>query len=318
MAQHEPGEPGQTGAPLSHNYEYGAILADAQKVTWKVEDIIGGDKRLDFSKPFLPDALAGVNGIRCLNAAEKLKLNQIRGNSYLYLFGFVEEFILPFVLDHARKLVHGDSVELRAFMTFAEEEAKHMHLFKRFTEEFAKGFPVACGAIGPSKDVAQAVLKHSELGVALVVLHLEWLTLRHYTESVRTDEALDPQFCSLLRHHWQEESQHAKLDTLLTHQLAQGCTPEQIDRGVEDFLAIGSLLDGGLTAQAQLDIESLQKATGRTFSEADKKEIFEAQQKSYRHVFLGMGMTHPNFVKTLGEISPKGQARVAEVARMFS
>ena len=30
-------------------YSYRATLAAAQKVNWRIEDIIGGDKRLDFS-----------------------------------------------------------------------------------------------------------------------------------------------------------------------------------------------------------------------------------------------------------------------------
>lgn len=302
----------------SHSYNYGAILADSLKVGWRVEDIIGGDKRLDFSRPFLPDALVGVTAIRCLSAAEKLKLNQIRGNSYLHLFGLVEEFILPFVMDHARQAVHGESLELRAMVTFAEEEAKHMHLFKRFSEEFALGFGTPCQGVGPAREVAAAVLKHSALGVGLVTLHLEWLTLHHYLESVRSDESIDVHFESLLRHHWMEESQHAKLDTLLVEKIASTLTPEQVEAGIDDYLALGKMLDGALTAQAQLDIESLVRAVGRNFTEAERREITDAQQKSYRHVFLGLGMTHPNFVKTLGELSPKGLERVRELARALA
>lgn len=76
---------------LTHNYSYEATLADAVKVNWQVNELIGGDKRLDFTKPFMPESLAGVRSLESLSAREKLLLNQIRGNSYLYLFGFVEE-----------------------------------------------------------------------------------------------------------------------------------------------------------------------------------------------------------------------------------
>ena len=31
-----------------------------------------------------------------------MTLNQIRGHEYLAMFGLVEEFILPYVVDHAR------------------------------------------------------------------------------------------------------------------------------------------------------------------------------------------------------------------------
>ncbi|QSQ19062.1 hypothetical protein JY651_27340 [Pyxidicoccus parkwayensis] len=299
----------------SPGYSYETILTDALKVGWRVEDIIGGDKRLDFTRPFLPDALAGVKAIGCLSPAEKLKLNQIRGNSYLHLFGLVEEFILPFVMDHARQAVHGENVELRAMVTFAEEEAKHMHLFKRFSEEFARGFGTPCAGVGPAHEIAAAVLSHSALGVGLVTLHLEWLTLYHYLESVRTDESIDPRFASLLRHHWMEESQHAKLDSLLVQKIASTLSSEQVEAGIDDFLVLGNMLHDTLMAQARLDLESLTRAVGRTLSDAEQREIIEAQQKSYRRVMLAQGMTQPNFVKVVEELSPRGMARVSEVAR---
>ncbi len=81
-----------------HTYSYEAALADSAKVNWQVEDLIGGDKRLDFSKPLLAGvARARSASFTTLSTREKLALNQIRGNSYLHIFGFVEQFILPFV-----------------------------------------------------------------------------------------------------------------------------------------------------------------------------------------------------------------------------
>jgi hypothetical protein len=303
---------------LTHHYDYASTLADSLKVNWRVEDLIGGDKKLDFSRPFLPDSLAGAEGISCLSAAEKLKLNQIRGNSYLYLFGLVEEFILPFVLDQVRKGVHGNELATRALLAFADEEGKHIHLFRRFAMEFARGFGTPCGTIGPADQIAAAVLAHRTLGVALVTLHLEWMTQRHYLDSIKVRDDLDPLFCSLLRHHWMEEAQHAKLDTLLVGELAEKLSPAEIDAAVGDFLAIGTMLDGGMAAQVQLDLESLSKATGRTFTEAEKKEIVAAQTKNYRWSFLVSGMTHPNFMRTLEQLTPGGAAKVAEVAKALS
>src|SRR6201999_2537274 len=100
------------------------------------------------------------------------------------------------------------------------------------------------------------------------------------------DEALDPQFSSLLRHHWQEEAQHAKLDTILVDELARGLTPPQIKQGIDDFLAIGGILEGGLRAQQQLDLEALEEHVGRRFSPAERAEITVAQVKSYRYALL--------------------------------
>src|SRR5215813_1282968 len=193
-------------------YSYQSALAASEVIHWRIEDIIGGDKRLDFAKPFMPESLARVDELAFLDREEKLILNQIRGNAYLSIFGLVEEFILPFVLDHARPHLHGEDYRLRALLQFASEEAKHIHLFKKFREEFELGFGTACEVIGPPEAISAAVLSHDKLAVALVTLHIEWMTQRHYLESVQDNQGLDPQFKSLLRHHWMDEAQHTKLD----------------------------------------------------------------------------------------------------------
>ncbi len=44
-------------------YSYSSILNDASKISWRVQDLIGADKPLDFTKPFLPDAIAHTQAI---------------------------------------------------------------------------------------------------------------------------------------------------------------------------------------------------------------------------------------------------------------
>ena len=73
------------------NYAVEDILAASERVNWQVEDVIGGDKRLDFSKPFMPDSLGRTEQLEFLTPHERLVLNQIRGHDYLYIFGVVEE-----------------------------------------------------------------------------------------------------------------------------------------------------------------------------------------------------------------------------------
>jgi len=122
------------------DYHYENVLAASEQVNWRVEDLIGGAKRLDFRRPFMPETLARVEMLDFLTPQERLTLNQIRGHDYLYIFGLVEEFILPFVLDHARPILHGNNARVRAFLNFAGEEAKHIELFKRFREDFLNSF----------------------------------------------------------------------------------------------------------------------------------------------------------------------------------
>jgi hypothetical protein len=300
---------------LTHNYSYAATLEDSNKVNWQVNDLIGGDKRLDFSKPFLPESLAQVRNLSTLSAREKLLLNQIRGNSYLYLFGFVEEFILPFVTDEARgAMLGGDLIEVRAMMTFADEEAKHIHLFRRFAEEFKAGFHAPCEVIGPAAEVAKVVLSHSKLGVALLTLHLEWMTQAHYVDSVKDDQDLDPAFANMLKHHWMEEAQHAKLDTMLVDKLAREGGPAAIEKGFADFAALGGAIDGLLVQQAQLDLGSLEAAAGRKLTDAERAEITTSQTRAYRHTFIASGLLTKNFLATCDQLAPGSSAKMREMA----
>ena len=303
----------------SHSYTYQSTLKDALRVNWRVEDLIGGDKPLDFTKPFLPDSLAGVNIIQCLNHKEKLILNQIRGNSYLHLFALVEEFIIPMVLDQLQRMGYNDIYAAQALLCFAEEESKHIHLFRRFAEEFELSFGTPCTCIGATRSITDAILKHSPLGVLLITLHFEWMTQCHYLESIRDNaENLDPQFCSMLKHHWMEEAQHTKIDTLLVAQLAREISSQEIEAGIADYLAIAKIFDTELMIQVQLDLESLSKGTGRTFTDVEKQEIQTIHRQSYRWAFLCAGMTHPNFVKIVSELSQTGQTRVIEMAKALS
>lgn len=303
--------------------DYRTLWQTANRINWNIQDLIGRRKRLNFAQPFLPDALVRGKGIQWLNPGEKLKLNQIRGNSYLHLFGLCEEFILPSVVEHVSHIQWTDLDATQAFLHFAEEESKHILLFRRFAEEFEQGFGTHCECVGSSShgsetpDFAHLVLAHHPLAVALMTLHIEWMTQRHYLESVRDSQGLDPQFCRLLRYHWLEEAQHAKLDALMVREIAHSLKPEAIEGAIADYFSIIDLLDQSFQQQVQLDLDSLTRATNRHFSEAERAEIQTIQIQSYRWTFLWSGMTHQNVGRTFDEIYPSSKSRLLEKARAF-
>jgi hypothetical protein len=300
--------------PNTHHDSYRKALAASQKIAWRVEDIIGDDKRLDFSKAFLPESLARVEPLAFLGAHERLRLNQIRGNGYLCLFGVVEEFILPFILDHVRARLDEDDVVVRSLLQFAGEEAKHIALFRRFRREFERGFGCACAVIGPPAEIARAVLAHDPLAVALAVLQIEWATQRHYVESAADDRRLDPQFKSLLRHHWMEEVQHAMLDTLMIEALVARYSRYRTAAAVDAYLEIVGLLHAHLARQVELDLESFERATGRTLAVAEAERFLEVQRQAMWWTFLGSGMSDKRFLATLGAIDPAARERAERVA----
>ena len=302
---------------MNHGYTYQAALVSSEAINWRIEDIIGGTKRLDFSKPFMPETFARVEQLTFLNDEEKRTLNQIRGNAYLCIFGLVEEFILPFVLDETRPQLQPDDYRTRALLKFASEEAKHIQLFKQFRREFEEGFGTDCAVIGPPEAIAQAILAHDPLGVALTVLHIEWMVQRHYVDSIKDDQELDSQFKSLLRHHWMEEVQHAKLDTLMVESLAKGRTEEEIMKGVEEYIEIGGFIDGGLKQQVEFDLDSFERATGRKLTNAEKDEFRRVQLQANRWTYLGTAMTHEKVLATLESLTPKARQRIESISSMF-
>ena len=299
------------------SYDYRQVLTNSERVNWRVEDIIGGSKRLDFDRPFMPESLARVRPLSFLSPDERLLMNQIRGHGYLYLFSVVEEFIVPFVLDHARSRLNGDDARTRALLHFADEEAKHIQLFNRFREEFDAGFGTPCDAIGPGEAIAGAVLGHSPLAVALIILHIEWLTQTHYLESVKDDQTLDPQFKSLLKNHWLEEAQHAQLDTLMGEALGEAASEKEILTALDEYEAILRFMDGGLTQQVEFDAETLGRATGRELSQRERERFVRVQQAATRWTFIGSGLDHKLFLATMDRVHPSAKARIARMRDVY-
>ncbi len=303
---------------MTYPYSFKDVLSRAERITWRVEDLIGDDKPLDFAKPFMPEALARTRPLEFLTADEQRTLNQVRGHTYLSIFGLVEEFILPFVLDHARPFLNGDDYRARAYLEFAAEEAKHIHLFHSFRAAFVAGFPTPCEIIGPSEAIASHVLSHPPLSVALLILHIEWMSQRHFQESIEDDRDLDPQFKSLLLHHWMEELQHAQLDTLMVQALAEGLSAEEIQAGIDGYLALGGFLDDGLKQQVMFDLAAFEAATGRTLDAAEREAFIAVQHQANRATYIGSGMSHPRFLGTLEELSPAMRRTIEAAALSFS
>src|SRR4029077_1436396 len=135
-----------------HDFNYKLTLATSLRAQWMLDDVLLENQDLDFSRNFMPESLARTGSIASLDADEQRVLNQISAHQYLSIFGIVEEFILPFLIDHSRTALHDDDDwRVRALLNFAGEEAKHIHLFKRFHAAFVRGFPIECRVIGPSE-----------------------------------------------------------------------------------------------------------------------------------------------------------------------
>jgi len=301
---------------MYHDFNYEATLASSLRAQWQLDDVLRADQELDFSRNLMPESLARTAAVASLNPFEQRILNQISAHQYLSIFGVVEEFILPFLFDHARPALRGDDWRVRAILNFASEEAKHIHLFKRFHAAFVRGFPVDCQVIGPSEAIGAEVLRRDPLAVGLVILMIEWMTQQHYLGSIRDDGDLDPLFKSLMKHHWMEEAQHAKLDTLIVDALGEGRSEAEIDQAIDEFFEIGGFLDEGLKQQAAFNLDALEKVIGRKLD--DRDEILAQQHQAARWTYIGSGMVHDRFKATLATLSARAAERIAEAAPVFA
>ncbi len=302
---------------LTHNYTYADALANSIKVSWKEDEVLAG-RSFDFSRRFLPNKLTGVDEIEFLNEDEKRQLNQIMASAYFHIFAFVEEFISPTITEEALKDAYGDEVRLRALLRFAEEEIKHQELFRRSIELFEQGFGGQPELLPGREAVAAVVRSKSTLAVLCLTTIIEWFTQLHYTEHVQAGSDLDGLVRELLRVHWLEEAQHAKLDTLLIGEIAETLSAEEREAAIDEVIELGGAIDGLLLQQIGFNVTALEKATGRTFTEAEKAEITAKTQHAWRWTFLVSGLEHPNFVKMIGELTSDGPGKIKAVAEALS
>jgi hypothetical protein len=300
---------------VTTSYSYASILRDAQKARWSLDDVSACLHQIDFARRFLPDTLVHVDALDFLDDDGRRHLNQIRAHSYVRTFALVERFILPFVMMHAADSMHGSSEQLLALMQFGEEEAKHIALFERFSEAFEFGFGSACRTIGPPQEIAESVLAEDPLSVALAVLHIEWMTQDHYLRSVRNAEDIDPEYKNLLRFHWVEEAQHARLDTLLIDSAVKECSSGRRRLALDGYVRIVESLATALRDQVELDMEGFVSAGG-SLTDAQRDRWRTSQATAYQEAFLRAGIVHPRFRAVVERnFDPHGEVLDALAAR---
>ena len=221
-------------------------------------------------------------------------------------------------LQHAGAEMFGDHDAIRALCRFADEETKHQALFLRYCAAFNRDFGHRCDVLGSAAEVAGVILSKAPIAVMLVTLHLELITQQHYTDSVRDNAALDPLFAKLLKSHWLEESQHARIDQLELQKMVHAASPEQVATAVNDYFDLLGAFDGLLKSQADMDAATFERATGRSLNDKERAAFIAVQHRNYREMFLNAGLNHKTFVETLAELDPSSRQRVSTHAAAFS
>jgi hypothetical protein len=302
---------------VTHDYSFRSALDNSKRVAWQEDEVLDG-RRFDLTRRFLPNRLSGVDDIECLDEDEKRTLNQIMGNAYCHLFAFVEEFIVPTVTESSLSQPYGDEVRQRALLRFSEDELKHQEMFRRSIALFTEQTGFAPRLIPGREEVATVVRSKSPLAVLLLIDIIEWFVQLHYLEHVLAKTELDELFRDLLRHHWLDEAQHAKMDTMLIAELVEEMPLADREAAIDEVLELGGAIDSLLQQQIALNVDALEAATARRFNDAERQEITDKTLRAWRWTFLVSGLEHPKVVKLLGEITREGPAKVRGVALALS
>ena len=288
---------------------YAKCIEVSKRVRFDIErDVIRG-RRFDFSRKFLPDGISKVHELAFLREEERRLLSQIQGRTYANMFGLVERFIGPKMLEVSRDHWLGDQVKFEALVRFTDEELKHQELFRRIERLVAEGMPEGYQFLPQPNEVATAVLGKSTWAVLALICHIELFVLGHYRQSIESDGELSELWRDVFMFHAKEESQHAILDELEWQREDAKLTPAQRDQGVSDLIDLVAAVDGILQMQAGADTDYFLRVCGRTFGSAEVGKLRETMLKAYRWQYIVSGVQDERFQKILGGMITEAQMK---------
>lgn len=287
--------------------QYQDCIKVSEKVSWSINDLVPDSYQVDYQKIAMPDQLTLLNKLDFLTPDLYVKLNHVRCASYVNLFAFVEEYISAQVIQATSNYLFDDNVRVRALLRFSEEEVKHQTMFLKYLDIFHSGFSrdYKCEFLGGASDVASIILSNSEAGVMFVTLHLELITQQHYQESIKNNSKIDPKFVNVLKNHWIEEVQHAKIDALELEDYVKDFTEEELLATFDEYFGILDAFIDLLKVQVQMDFDSFMRISNNMKLDQSQKDLFKRTQEfSYIYNFVIYGLENKIFRKYCNRMSP--------------
>ena len=301
----------QSTLQAADSKRYAKAIEISKRVRFEIDrDVIRG-RKFDFRKKFLPDGLSKIERLDFLSSEEKLLLSQIQGRTYANMFGLVERFIGPKILDVSRDHWLGDQTAFEALVRFTDEELKHQEMFRRIDALCAEGMPGGYNFLPQANDVAGAVLAAPTWSVLALICHIELFVLAHYREAIEKDEQLSELWRDVFTFHAREESQHAIMDEIEWRRADAGLSPAQRDEAVDGLIALVAAVDGILQLQAKADTDYFLRAAGRNVNRTQVEAIGMTFLYAYRWQYIASGVQDERFQKILG-----GLVDAAQMARI--
>ena len=286
---------------------YAKCVEVSKRIRWDIErDVIRG-RKFDVSKKYLPDGLSMAPKLEFLGKDEKRLFSQVQGRTYANIFGLVERYIGPKMLEISKDHWLGDQVALEALVRFTDEELKHQELFRRIEAMIAPAMPAGYTFLPEPNAVASAVLSKCTWAVLALTCDIELFTQAHYRQSIEPDRELSDLWKDVFLFHWKEESQHAILDELEWQRENAKLTPEQRDHAVSDLIDLVAAVDGILQVQAKADTDYFLRVCGRPFDKLQVQQLGDTLLKAYRWQYIGSGVQDERFQKILGGMITEAQ-----------
>ena len=292
---------------------YARCIEVSKRVRFEIDrDVIRG-REFDFGQKFLPDGLSKVGRLEFLSREERRLVSQIQGRTYANMFGLVERFIGPKMLQASTDHWLGDQTAFEALVRFTDEELKHQEMFRRIERMCAAGMPQGYTFLPQPNDVAAVVLGKRSWAVLAFICDIELFVLAHYREAIEPDPELSPLWKDVFTFHAREESQHALIDELEWKREDAKVTSAERDAAVDDLIALVGAVDGILQGQARADAMYFLSIASRGFAAVAAAAIEQTFLEAYRWQYIVSGVQDARFQKILG-----GMVNGAQMERIGS
>jgi hypothetical protein len=272
---------------------------------------------LDLTRPFLPEALAGLASVTELEGDWHRSLNQIRAASYMHVFDLLETCVSEAARFHAARDVDARDtlVPLLRFDSF-----DHNELFRGFERSFAQSFAVTPNLTPRPSDLDDVLRNVVPLSLLIVALHLKLDTQQHYLACVRGDESLEPTFVRLLKEHWSVECGRSGTysPAIGIQRALSGALPGRVPAALRDYRRIVFAVDDVLRRQTECVVATLEAVRGQRLEAADRAAVLESQFAAFRKTFLTVGIVNAAFVYAMRSLGPAAPASLAGVVSALS
>ncbi|HSV17606.1 MAG TPA: hypothetical protein VLR71_04290 [Casimicrobiaceae bacterium] len=292
---------------------YAKCVEVSKRIRWEIErDVIRG-RTFDFDQKFMPDGLSQLNRLPFLASADRRFFSQVQGRTYANMFGLVERFIGPKMLEVSRDHWLGDQNAFEALVRFTDEELKHQELFRRIDRMCAVGMPDGYKFLPDANAVASVVLGKSTWSVLALICHIEIFVLAHYRQAIEPDADLSTVWKDVFTFHAKEESQHAIIDELEWTREDAKISQEAREQAVGDLIDLVGAVDGLLQMQAGADTEYFVSRCAERLSADAQAEVAKAFLSAYRWQYIVSGVQDPRFAGLLQKsVSDAQMARIGQ------